>query len=379
MPLLAVAVIAAVFGLAIHNNLQRYGGNWSGFVVFGSHFASHTHPPEGAVVLTGPSRNGYDGQFYYVLARDPLLLHASTLSGLAGQTFRAGRIGYPALARAATDVTGVTLPFALVAVNVVIVLLLVGTLAWYAPRRGWSPWWALVVGLFPGFLLATLRDLTDPLATAAGVLGLLLWARGRRWWAAGFLCVAVLSREVMVLAVAAVLVDIVVRTWPSRRVPGVIRRLLPELVPALIPGAVFAAWQGYVTLRNGSIPKGAGTMFPFTTFARDIHDAFQTPPPSFTHWDLLYEAIVIIGVIVALTTIWRRPNVFSIAAALFAFGLSVGAFEPVWSDTRDSLPLLSMLLLAGLQDRRRLNLAICLSAAATTAIVPLAIPGIFSG
>jgi hypothetical protein len=378
--LVILAAITGVFGLAIHHNLRTYGGNWTGFVVFGSHFAAQTHPPAGSVVLTGEGRNGYDGQFYYVLARDPLLRHPATLSDLAGQTFRAERIGYPALARVASEITGVTLPFALVAVNVALVLLLVAVFTWYAPRRGWSRWWALVLGLFPGFLLATLRDLTDPLATIAGVLALLAWTRGRRWLACGLLTVAVLSREVMVLAVAAVFIDAVLRAWRGRAEPLAVRRLVAELVPGvMIPAGAFAGWQAYIAFRNGGIARQAGTMFPFTTFARDIHDALQSPLASFAQWDLAYEAIIIIGVAVALTTVWRRPNLFSIGAALFALGLSVGAFEPVWSDTRDSLPLLALLLIGGLQDRRRLNLAVCLGAAATTAAIPLAIPGIFSG
>lgn len=375
-----LAVITGVYGVAIHNNLRAHGGNWTGFVVFGSYFAPHTHPPAGAVVLGGGSRDGFDGQFYYVLARDPLLLHDTTLPDLGREAFRAGRIGYPALARAASEVPGVTLPFALVGVNMAVILLLVGVFAWYAPAWGWSPWWALVLGLFPGFLFATLRDLTDPLATTAGVLGLLAWSRGRRWLSGALLTVAVLTREVMVLAVVAVFIDVVLRAWRDRREPAPVRRLVGELVPGVvIPTFALAGWQAYVAFRNGGIARQAGTMFPFTTFIHDIRDALQISQVSFTRWDLAYETIIIVGVVVALTTVWRRPNVFSIGAALFALLLSVGVFEPVWGDTRDSLPLLALLLIAGLQAGRRVNLAVCVSAAAMTAVIPFAIPGIFGG
>lgn len=379
--LVILAAISAVYGWAIHNDLRHHGGNWTGFVVFGSYFAPETHPPAGALVLTsGAGQYGYDGQFYYVLARDPLLLNAATLSNLGGETFRAGRIGYPLLARVASEITGVTLPVALVAVNVAVILLLVAVFSWYAARRGWSRWWALVLGLFPGFLFATLRDLTDPLATVAGVLALLAWSRERRWPACALLTVAVLTREVMVLAVAAVFIDTVLQAWRQRREPGAVRRLVSDLIPGVvIPAVALAGWQAYIAFRNGGIAHQAGTMFPFTTFVHDIHDALQNSLASFTRWDLAYEAIIIVGVIVALSTVWRRPNLFSIGAALFALGLAVGAFEPVWSDTRDSLPLLALLLIAGLQDKRRLNLAVCVCAAAMTAAIPLGIPGIFGG
>ena len=36
----------------------------------------------------------------------------------------------------------------------------------------WSVWWALVLGLLPGFLTATLHDLTDPLSVALVLAGL---------------------------------------------------------------------------------------------------------------------------------------------------------------------------------------------------------------
>jgi len=44
-------------------------------------------------------------------------------------------------------------------------------------RRGTSPWLALLVGLYPGFLLGVQRDLTEPLAYALAAAGIIAFDR----------------------------------------------------------------------------------------------------------------------------------------------------------------------------------------------------------
>jgi hypothetical protein len=78
---LPVLIVAGVLAIAIGFNLARYHGNLTGFVEFGSRFVAATHPPAGAIV---DSPRGYDGQFFYLQARDPLLLHDSTIAAIRG-------------------------------------------------------------------------------------------------------------------------------------------------------------------------------------------------------------------------------------------------------------------------------------------------------
>ena len=95
------------------------------------------------------------------------------------------------------------IPFALLAVNVALLLGGAAAFAVYARRQGWSTMWTLAVALAPGMLLATERDLSDPLAMVGLLSGLLLLRAGRRWPAALGLTVAVLTREVTMLAIVA--------------------------------------------------------------------------------------------------------------------------------------------------------------------------------
>ncbi len=372
-------MVGAVLMLAVHAQLDSYGGNVTGFAQFGSSFAGFTHPPAGAVILGGGAQYGYDGQFYYVLARDPLLLHASaTLGDLAGQVFRAGRVAYPALAASVSRVSGLTLALSMLVVNVAIVLALTAGFAIYARSRGWSTAWAVVLGLLPGMLLAPLRDLTDPLATACVVAGLIAWTRGHRWLAAAFLAVAVLAREVMVLAVVAVAVEAAARAWRTRAVSGSARAIVRECWPAVvIPAVAFLGWQAYVAVRYGGPVPGTSATFPFATFVDALRDAIHSKPHRLAGWDVAYQLLVIAAVVVAVLSLRRDLSALSFAAALLALSLSVAGYEPVWGDTRDSLPVFALLLVSGLEHRRGVNLWICGAAAGMTALIPLAIPGVF--
>jgi hypothetical protein len=190
MPLLFVA---GVVGALIALHLASDGGNLTGLILFGRSFAASTHPPAGALV---GSPYGYDGQFFYVQALDPLLLHPATASALklAGAAFRLQRMGYPLVAFVLAGGQASAVPVSLLAVNV---LMLCGgclAAALYTHHRGWSTAWAVALTLMPGMLLPTLRDLSDPLATVSVVTGILLVSHQRRWSAAAALTAAVLTR-----------------------------------------------------------------------------------------------------------------------------------------------------------------------------------------
>jgi len=374
-----VLVVGGVLAVGIHRQVTHYGHDLTGFVQFGSFFAPHTHPPAGAVVLSGGAASGYDGQFYYVLARDPLLLHHSTLADLGAQAFRANRIGYPALAALVSRGAHVTLPLALLSVNVAVVLALTAGFALYLRSRGRSGLWALALGLLPGFLLATLRDLTDPLATAAALGGVIAYTRGRRWPAGVLLGVAVLTRDVMALVVVAVALDGAGRAWRERRVAGSARRVAADLAPVVvIPAIAFVGWRLYVASRNrGALQLSSALHLP--TFDASLSAAFNSHPQSVAVWDVTYQALMLVAVVVALFAVWRNRDAFSIGAALMALSLFVAGFQPVWGDTRDSLPVFALLLTAGLVNRRRLELLPCVAAAAMTALIPFAIPGVLTG
>jgi hypothetical protein len=365
-----VLIVAALLGLVIWSQLAG-GGNLTVFVVFGRMYASAIHPPAGALLNTA---TGYDGQFFYVQALDPLLLHDATVHALsaAGAAFRMQRMAYPALAYLLAGGQASAVPFALLAVNVLVVLGLTVAFAIYVTRRGWSALWAIPLALMPGMLLPVFRDLSDPLATATLVAGIVWWRDGSRWPAALALTVAVLTREVMIVAVVGVAAEAAVRGWRARRLSFGARLVAGRVWPVIaLPAAAFVAWQAYVVIRNGGLPGDANLGLPFANLIQEARWSLAGRPPLYAAWDIAYLLLILAAIGVAFLSAWRRLTVTSAAAAAIAIGVLVPAFGDIWSDTRLSAPLFALLLIDGLQRRDRPALVISAAAASMMALLPL--------
>jgi len=214
---------------------------------------------------------GYDGQFYYYMARFP---------GHLAMTFdlpalRYSRVLYPALAAAVSVGQSALVPWMLVAVNVVAIAATTVLLANILERRGLPPLLALVALVYCGQLLAVLHDLADPLAVLFMVAA--LWSVQRsRWTLAGVCCaLGCLTRETDVVIVAAVVIPLLLeRRWSiAGRVAAV----------ALIP---FALWHGFLYAWLGD----AG-------LSEAIHATFVPPT------NALVAMIVIFGVIPVAVTL----------------------------------------------------------------------------
>ena len=370
-----VVVVAIVFALFVGVRLSDYGGNATGFIEFGQAFVVHTHPPAGALVN---SPQGYDGQFFWTQALDPLLLHSSTLVRLRSEAFRTQRMAYPALAYVLAAGQVKAIPWTMLAINLLVVLAITAAFAAYARRRGWSGWWALAVGLTPGFLLATMRDLSDPLAAASMLAGLLAWRRDRRWFAAGLMTVAVLAREPMTLGVVAVAIDAGLGWWRSRADPGSLRRAVRRAWPVvLIPALAFVGWQIYIDARFGTnvLKSSPGLRPPFANVVDEVRRSLHQDSPAGAAWDIAYLTLAVAGLGAAVRLVLRRANAASIAALLLGLIFILLLLGDEWGDSRFGAPLFITLLLAGLEQRDRLALRICVLAAALTALIPVALGG----
>jgi hypothetical protein len=369
-----VTVVAIVFALLVGARLNGYDGNATGFIEFGHDFAAYTHPPRGALVN---SATGYDGQFFWILAQDPLLLHQRTLDRLRPQPFRAQRMAYPLLAFLLAAGQPGAIPWTMLAINLVVVLAITAVFASYARSQGWSGWWALAVGLTPGFLLATMRDLSDPLATASMLGGLLAWRSGRRWSAAGLMTVAVLAREPMVLGVVAVAIAAAAGWRRARNEPGALRRAARAWPVVAIPAVAFVGWQIYIQLRFGSnvLKSSPGILPPFKNVVDEIRRSLNQDSPLASLWDIAYLSLAVAGLLAAVTLAVRRLTDASAAAVLFGVLFVVLRLDDEWGGSRFGAPLLVVLLLAGLDRRARPVLWICALAAALTALIPSALGG----
>ncbi|MHB1836126.1 MAG: AZOBR_p60025 family cell surface glycopolymer formation protein [Solirubrobacteraceae bacterium] len=365
-------IVGLLLSLLTYAGVLAYHGNPTGFVRFGTDFAAAIRPPHGAVVAKG---TGYDGQYFWSLAQDPLILHTRTLIAFATQTFRLQRIAYPALAWLLAGGRGVLIPWTLIALNLLVIVGATLAFSQWARRRGMSGWWGLAFGLLPGFVYAVLADLSDALAVTSMVAGLVAYREGRRWRAAVLLALAGLAREPMMLAVAAVGIDGLERSW---RTTGVVAKASATLrawwPAAIVPGLAFIGWQAYVDYRIGRPMSDPGTAFaaPFIGVANEVHHALGYTPLRGA-WDLCYLALMLVGIVVAAALVRRRRCPVSIAALLFGLVLPVLVFGDPISYARLSAPMFACLLLVGLERRSRPVLAIAVAVATLGALVPFGV------
>jgi hypothetical protein len=362
-----VALVALGIMMVLGARLAENHGDIASLPCFGSQFAAVTHPPAGAG-LCGPQ--GYDGQFFFLQAHDPLLVHDATVSAMrgAGQLFRIQRLGYPLFAAALAGGRAAAIPAALLVLNVIVLLALTAWLAAWLIRRDRSPLWAVAVGLMPGMLLPVLRDLSDPLATASVLIGVLAWQERRRRTACVALSIAVLTREVTIAVVIALAAETLLCAWRAHK--GGWRRVFAQAAPALgIPLVVFAAWQAYVMMRVGGAVGTAQATLPFVNVVQEAASTLSDEAPGVAGWELVYLALVVTAVGLAIRSLWRQVDAISVAACAVCASVVLPVFGDYWSDTRLSAPLLALVLLDGLRRRDRLSVAVPTIAAVMTLFI----------
>jgi len=136
---------------------------------------------------------GFDGQFAYFIAVDPV----NARYYMDSPAYRYTRIVYPLTARALALGRADLVPYTLVLVN--LAMIGVGTLALAAwlRRKGVSSWYAAVYGFYPGVLIALQRDVTEVMAYSLVAVAVYLFEVARRplMWSSIVFAIAVLTRE----------------------------------------------------------------------------------------------------------------------------------------------------------------------------------------
>ena len=295
-------------------------GNVASFIIVGASDSQRSHLPRGVPVFSG---HGYDGEFYYRLALDPLAWGHRAFGITLDSVYRIDRIGYPALAWLLAGGHRPFVPATLVLVNVVALGVLGGLGAALARDAGRPPVWGLVFAAYWGLLWSLSRDLTEVVTAAAIVGGLLALRRGRPLLAALALTLAVLSRESVLVLLGALFLARLIE-W-AKAIAGTAppRRALPnrsgrtglsalDLAWAL-PMLAFGAWQGAVYARMGILPltasRESNVDVPFEGFVRGFaHYLHLLPSSAALLWFAELSLLVIFGVLAALS--YRSTEAF---------------------------------------------------------------------
>lgn len=252
-----IAVLAAVgFVLARWQTWAK--GSISRFILVGRHFSNPAQLPHGIPVAPA---YGYDGQFFYRLALNPFDFSHTAYGITMDRPYRYMRIGYPALTWLASAGQHSLVPVMLVVVNIASVGAMGYLGALFARQGGRHALAGLLMPAYFGLITSLSRDTAEPLSAVCLLAGLLAVRARRPVLAAAFLAYGVLTRETVLVAVAAI---------AAVRVLGVARRRARvgrDDLAWVIPVAAFAAWQVIVWAAIGQIPlladggRNAGTPF----------------------------------------------------------------------------------------------------------------------
>ncbi len=258
----------ALVGLAFHllvcaSHLVVFRGDTSGFLHFGStknglgtddqkRELAHARSILGSVQT--PNEDGHDARYFWILARDPLLLHVEDLVAYTDRPlYRAQRIGYPLIVAPWRLFGERALVLGMLLTNLGAVFFGGYLCARLAQELGVAERAGLAFALNPGVLLGVVFDMSDALALLFLVCAMLAIVRKRIGWAAVAGACAVLTKEPSFLAILGI--SALSATWALPRNPpqGAPRELTVRDRALIVLAAAFAGggWAVYVRMRLG--------------------------------------------------------------------------------------------------------------------------------
>jgi hypothetical protein len=352
-----VAVLVLVVYAAIALTAASLHGS-SSFIGVGTDFSVRSHASrEISSHLHPHAALGYDGQFNYFIALDPVRAHL--YMDLPG--YRYSHIVYPMLARAIALGRADWVADALLFINVLAVAAGTYLVARLLVRSGRPATLAFLYAAFPGVLLSFETDVSEPLAYALVALGLLLLAdwHDRRAVALAALVFAIagLTREsTLLVPVAVALVHVLSRD------KGALRRAVGFVASATLPYAAWIAFLHWWLGPIGSSPVYNVGLLPFSGLE-------QTWPPR-DFWPVLSVAVPV-GILCVVCLIraraeYRNPLFVALAASLVAYGLYLpgDTFSSYWSAGRLEIGAV-LLALATIRSLTTGNVTTRLTVAAT--------------
>jgi hypothetical protein len=273
---------------------------------------------------------GYDGQWYFYIAHDPLLRAPDPERFLDLPAYRYGRILYPALAWAVALGQPAVLPWSMLFVNLLAVL--VGAIACLDLLRqlGTSRWLVLAYAFSPPMLIGVSAMLTEPTSIALVTVGVALALRGRHWPAGWALALAVLARE------PSMLVPLAFGLYALARLDW--RRGAAYLAPLMLP----VAWHLSIWVRMGILPTAQNhdnLTVPFGGPYYRLGLLLGWHPPMFgetaSTGNVAGEVAIILTsaaiIVIGLTKVLQRRDAFAWMLLLQA-GLAAVTSEAIWAD-----------------------------------------------
>lgn len=321
----AAALLYALLVVAIND------GDPLALVTIGTEFSEGISEEAGGT-------EGYDGQFVYIIAKNPAEAGAYMARGGDVPAYRFQRALLPALGRLLAFGSADALPWSLLGVNVLALAAGTAVLEVLLTSYGVSRWYALSYALSLGALGAARLTLPEPLAYGLALIGLLLTRRDQPLWSAFAFALAALAKETTLIIAAGCGLYLLLNRRPFTAVVFGLITLLP-----------FAAWQIVLMLQFGEPGIGSGgagatgfTPIPFGGVLAIVGEGVVRMWQSVQAGDLTLMS--------GLLRLLLAVGIFAVLLVPFALYPTVWGLIRVWRGLRQqtyTLPLLVLLLNAG--------------------------------
>ncbi len=239
--MVTLALMMAVVG----NVLIMANGDAMALVQLGSRFEDHK----------ANGTWGYDGQFYYYIARDLNPLDIAPYLDIP--SYRYQRILYPLIVHFVSLGNVPLIPWIMVILGILFQTIGTWIVAKILDSWGINVWFALVYGLWIGFGLAVRSVMAEPLAFGLVAGAWLANQRGKQWLSWILLGLSLFAKEVTVGFILAFAIDMI---WHRRW-----RHLAGLLSIAGLPYLIFQIWL-LITFGRFGISSGGALATPFEIF-----------------------------------------------------------------------------------------------------------------
>ena len=346
---LPALLVCLAYAALLHAALAPSGFNPLAIARLSREFAAERYWDHAPVFDPG---TGYDGQFFYYLARDPLV--RGGVAHLDAPAYRYQRLLYPLAARALVLGDPAKIAWSLVATNLIALAVGCWSFSRILLRLGAHPAWLIPYALNPGYWLGIQLDLSEPLALSLATAAVLARLHGRHVLAVGLLTAGLFARETL-LTVALVCAGY--ELWHRRPIRAALYA---------VPIVPFAAWQcvvlaltGAWAFRTGAAHLGVplagavGLIQRLALSAGDMENSQHLPLAVATGLAVAAVVVVALASLLALRSgTWASWHGAAQAALLLMLPSAV--WEPsLYSLPRAGMLLYLFLLIAGLERRAR--------------------------
>jgi hypothetical protein len=310
------------------------------FVLLGSRYAQGV--PNG--------QQGYDGQFSYQIARNPL----QGWRYVDRPAYRYQRILYPLLARLFALGHRDWIPYTLILANIVAIGLCGFFAAQILDYYDVNAWYALPCGLYVGLLIALRLDTNEPWCHALILASIWFHVKGKTWLTAFAVSLAMFAKETAIVAFSAFSISFLL----SQEWKRIWQLLLAAALPFVGYRLLLYDWFGSIGLASGGSGATTFSLVPFGGLLRIGGDSIALSPI----WPMIVTPLVALPSLAAIILaghslqqgLWNPLVLMLLGYGLLMIVLPSSTYRELSGTARLSIGLAhSMVLYGGLRRNRR--------------------------